>query len=49
MVDAMGQWELEHGIKACYERGGERTRLKENSRGRLEFIRVQEPLRRVLP
>ncbi len=45
----MSQWEIEREIKAYYELGGERERLKSSAGGRLEFIRVQELLRRVLP
>jgi 2-polyprenyl-3-methyl-5-hydroxy-6-metoxy-1,4-benzoquinol methylase len=45
----MNQWELEHEIKSYYEQGGERERLKSNARGRFEFTRMQELLRRVLP
>ncbi|WP_026922522.1 class I SAM-dependent methyltransferase [Glycomyces arizonensis] len=45
----MSQWELEPEIEAYYERGGERDRLTRKARGRLEFTRMQDLLRRVLP
>ncbi|GAB3221541.1 hypothetical protein GCM10027447_07250 [Glycomyces halotolerans] len=45
----MSKWELEPEIKAYYERGGERERLRAKARGRLEFTRMQELLRRILP
>ncbi|HEU5128358.1 MAG TPA: methyltransferase domain-containing protein [Glycomyces sp.] len=45
----MDQWRLEREIEAYYERGGERERLLKNARGRLEFTRMQDLLRRNLP
>ncbi|WP_205328459.1 class I SAM-dependent methyltransferase [Glycomyces sp. YM15] len=45
----MSTWELETEIEAYYERGGERERLTRNPRGRLEFARTQDLLRRKLP
>ena len=39
---------LEAAVRAYYDRGGERDRLTEGS-GRLEFLRTQDVLRRVLP
>lgn len=45
----MNEWELESEIAAYYERGGERERLSRNARGRLEFTRMQDLLRRLLP
>ncbi|MCD0446612.1 class I SAM-dependent methyltransferase [Glycomyces sp. A-F 0318] len=45
----MSEWELETEIAAYYERGGERERLTRNARGRLEFARMQDLLRRILP
>lgn len=45
----MSEWTLEPEIKAYYEQGGERDRLTRSGRGRLEFIRMQDVLRRVLP
>ena len=45
----MSTWELETEIESYYERGGERERLTRNARGRLEFARMQDLLRRVLP
>lgn len=48
-IEAMSQWEIEHEIAAYYERGGERERLRRNARGRLEFTRMQDLLRRNLP
>lgn len=45
----MNEWELESEIAAYYERGGERERLSRNARGRLEFARMQDLLRRLLP
>ena len=45
----MSTWELESEIESYYERGGERERLTRNARGRLEFARMQDLLRRVLP
>jgi SAM-dependent methyltransferase len=45
----MGDWELEAEIEAYYERGDERERLTRSARGRLEFARMQDLLRRVLP
>lgn len=46
---AMSSWELETEIESYYERGGERERLTRNPRGRLEFARMQDLLRRKLP
>ncbi|WP_064741915.1 class I SAM-dependent methyltransferase [Hamadaea tsunoensis] len=40
--------ELRPEIRAYYERGGERTRLRQGV-GRLEFLRTRDVLRRVLP
>ncbi|SDD29158.1 class I SAM-dependent methyltransferase [Glycomyces harbinensis] len=45
----MSEWEIETEIRAYYERGEERERLTRNARGRLEFARMQDLLRRVLP
>ncbi|GAA2121994.1 class I SAM-dependent methyltransferase [Glycomyces algeriensis] len=45
----MSTWELETEIESYYERGGERERLTRNARGRLEFARMQDLLRRKLP
>jgi SAM-dependent methyltransferase len=45
----MSEWALEQEIAAYYERGGERERLRKNAFGRLEFIRMQDLLRRLLP
>jgi SAM-dependent methyltransferase len=45
----MSTWELESEIESYYERGGERDRLSRNARGRLEFARMQDLLRRLLP
>ncbi|MEU6247535.1 methyltransferase domain-containing protein [Glycomyces sp. NPDC047010] len=45
----MNEWELEAEIASYYERGGERERLSRNARGRLEFVRMQDLLRRLLP
>ncbi|THV24308.1 class I SAM-dependent methyltransferase [Glycomyces paridis] len=45
----MSEWKLEREIEAYYERGDERERLTRNARGRLEFARMQDLLRRVLP
>ncbi|MBO3732705.1 class I SAM-dependent methyltransferase [Glycomyces niveus] len=45
----MSTWELETEIEAYYERGGERERLTRSARGRLEFARMQDLLRRKLP
>lgn len=45
----MSTWELETEIETYYERGGERERLTRNARGRLEFARMQDLLRRKLP
>ncbi|GAA1683593.1 class I SAM-dependent methyltransferase [Glycomyces endophyticus] len=45
----MSEYELESEIAAYYERGGERDRLVHNARGRLEFARMQDLLRRLLP
>lgn len=45
----MSEWELEREITAYYERGDERERLTRNPRGRLEFVRMQDLLRRLLP
>lgn len=45
----MGTWKLESEIEMYYERGGERERLTRNARGRLEFARTQDLLRRLLP
>lgn len=45
----MSTWELESEIESYYERGGERERLTRNARGRLEFARTQDVLRRKLP
>jgi SAM-dependent methyltransferase len=46
---AMSTWELETEIESYYERGEERERLTRNARGRLEFARMQDLLRRKLP
>jgi SAM-dependent methyltransferase len=46
---AMSTWELESEIESYYERGDERERLTRNARGRLEFARMQDLLRRLLP
>jgi SAM-dependent methyltransferase len=46
---AMSTWELEPEIESYYERGEERERLTRNARGRLEFARTQDLLRRKLP
>lgn len=46
---SMSTWELASEIAAYYERGGERDRLLRNARGRLEFARMQDLLRRLLP
>ncbi|WP_112139975.1 class I SAM-dependent methyltransferase [Glycomyces dulcitolivorans] len=45
----MNEFELEAEIAAYYEQGGERERLSRNARGRLEFARMQDLLRRLLP
>jgi len=45
----MSEWEIETEIEAYYERGDERERLTRNARGRLEFARMQDLLRRILP
>lgn len=45
----MSTWELESEIESYYERGEERERLSRNPRGRLEFARMQDLLRRKLP
>jgi SAM-dependent methyltransferase len=45
----MSSWELDSEIESYYERGGERERLSRNARGRLEFARMQDLLRRMLP
>jgi 2-polyprenyl-3-methyl-5-hydroxy-6-metoxy-1,4-benzoquinol methylase len=45
----MSTWELETEIESYYERGQERERLTRNARGRLEFARMQDLLRRKLP
>ena len=45
----MNEWELEREIDQYYQRGGERERLKKDARGRLEFTRMQELVRRILP
>lgn len=45
----MSTWELESEIESYYERGGERERLTRSARGRLEFARMQDLLRRLLP
>ncbi|HEX2143080.1 MAG TPA: class I SAM-dependent methyltransferase [Glycomyces sp.] len=45
----MSTWELASEIESYYERGEERERLTRNPRGRLEFARVQDLLRRLLP
>jgi SAM-dependent methyltransferase len=45
----MTTWELEAEIESYYERGGERERLTRSARGRLEFARMQDLLRRKLP
>ncbi|GAB3645108.1 class I SAM-dependent methyltransferase [Glycomyces tarimensis] len=45
----MSRWEIEREIEAYYDRGGERERLRANARGRLEFTRMQQLLRRLLP
>ncbi|MEU0570324.1 hypothetical protein ABZ297_33740 [Nonomuraea sp. NPDC005983] len=39
---------MDHDVLGYYQRGGELTRLREG-RGRLEFWRTQDVLRRVLP
>lgn len=44
----MDEWTLEDEIAAYYSRGGENDRLTANARGRLEFARMQELLRRHL-
>jgi len=41
--------ELAAEIRAYYEVGGEDSRLRDNPGGRLEFLRTQDVLRRVLP
>jgi SAM-dependent methyltransferase len=46
---AMSTWELEPEIESYYERGEERERLTRSARGRLEFARTQDLLRRKLP
>ncbi|WP_030157328.1 bifunctional 2-polyprenyl-6-hydroxyphenol methylase/3-demethylubiquinol 3-O-methyltransferase UbiG [Glycomyces sp. NRRL B-16210] len=45
----MSEWRLEDEIEAYYRRGDERERLTRNARGRLEFARMQDLLRRLLP
>ncbi|GAA2302497.1 hypothetical protein GCM10009853_068930 [Glycomyces scopariae] len=45
----MSTWELETEIESYYRRGEERERLTRNARGRLEFARMQDLLRRLLP
>ncbi|GAB3999081.1 hypothetical protein GCM10029992_26840 [Glycomyces albus] len=45
----MSTWRLRPEIQEYYERGGERDRLTKSGRGRLEFTRMQDILRRVLP
>ncbi|THV43054.1 class I SAM-dependent methyltransferase [Glycomyces buryatensis] len=45
----MSEWQLDADIETYYERGGERERLKAKARGRFEFTRMQDILRRVLP
>lgn len=49
MIDPMNAWRLNPEIREYYERGGERDRLTKSGRGRLEFARMQDILRRVLP
>ena len=46
---AMTTWELEAEIESYYERGEEGARLTRSARGRLEFARMQDLLRRKLP
>lgn len=45
----MNAWRLEPEIQEYYEQGGERDRLTKSGRGRLEFARMQDLLRRTLP
>ncbi|MFG3339560.1 class I SAM-dependent methyltransferase [Glycomyces sp. NPDC048151] len=45
----MTTWEFEAEIESYYERGEEGARLTRSPRGRLEFARMQDLLRRKLP
>ncbi|WP_100446381.1 class I SAM-dependent methyltransferase [Glycomyces xiaoerkulensis] len=45
----MSEWELERAIRAYYERGGEAVRLTADGQGRLEFARMRDLIRRLLP
>jgi SAM-dependent methyltransferase len=45
----MSEWVLDADIEQFYDLGGEQDRLSAKAVGRLEFLRVQDLLRRLLP